>query len=386
MTTVYTFRDLVADPYLMSLAKAVEFLGYEIRIVGGAVRDILLNKTPKDVDLATNAHPNVLMQALQARGWDVIPTGLQHGTITVVLNKTPYEITTLRVDKETDGRHATVEFTDDWKVDAERRDLTFNAMSMDFNGNLYDYFNGERDLMTGCVRFVGDPDKRIKEDYLRILRYYRFAAMFPSPTTVGECLIACENNVKGLEGISVERIWSEMKKILVSEHARRTLHLMVAGGIFDQLGIDYEEVDVHYWATVETTNPITKLIALVGSKVAHDLAIDWKMSTAEAEQIHNIGALSHEPLTDWEYQVSLLCNKVPAADLLEVVKLHGQGELYSKLIEETAAAEFPVNGNDLLALGFKGPAVGDLLRLMKKCWINSGLTASKEELLSHCKG
>lgn len=163
---------------ILELGKIFKANGFEIRLVGGVVRDLLLGKTPKDVDLATTATPDQMIALARTNNLRYIETGLQHGTLTFVVDGEPYEITTLRVDKETDGRHATVEYTTDWHTDAERRDLTYNAFSLDLNGNLYDYFNGLKDLKNKTTRFVGDPNKRIQEDYIRILRYFRMSQKF----------------------------------------------------------------------------------------------------------------------------------------------------------------------------------------------------------------
>ena len=148
--------------------------GYSIRLVGGVARDLLLGHQPKDIDLATDCTPENMVQIFEREGLHYIPTGLQHGTITVHINKVNYEITTLRIDHVTDGRHAIVQYTSEWSKDAERRDLTINAMSLSFDGTLYDYFNGMEDLKKKKVRFVGNARERIKEDYLRILRYFRY--------------------------------------------------------------------------------------------------------------------------------------------------------------------------------------------------------------------
>ena len=141
---------------------------FEVRIIGGAVRDIALGKQPKDIDLATDATPDEMIAMFDKAGIRHIPTGIEHGTVTAVIDKEPYEITTLRADVETDGRRAKVKFVRNWKADAQRRDLTYNAMSLDFNGKIYDYFDGMNDLQNKVSKFVGDPSERIKEDYLRI--------------------------------------------------------------------------------------------------------------------------------------------------------------------------------------------------------------------------
>lgn len=168
----------IISPDVKTLGELFSRNGFEIRVVGGAVRDVALGKSPKDIDLATDATPQEMQKMFDRAMIKHIPTGIEHGTLTAVLNNEPYEITTLRADTETDGRHAEVKFVKSWEEDAKRRDLTYNAMSMDIEGNLYDYFGGMDDLQDKVSKFVGDAEQRIKEDYLRILRYFRFKADF----------------------------------------------------------------------------------------------------------------------------------------------------------------------------------------------------------------
>ena len=175
---------------IIKLDKVFKNNKHEMRIVGGAVRDIALGKSPKDIDFATDATPDEMMEILDKAGIRHKPTGLEHGTITAILDNEPFEITTLRADTETDGRHAKVEFVKSWKEDAKRRDLTYNAMSMDIEGNVYDYFGGMDDLQDKVSKFVGDAEERITEDYLRILRYFRFQGRPSKPTWDGDTLEA----------------------------------------------------------------------------------------------------------------------------------------------------------------------------------------------------
>lgn len=218
----------VLTPELFTVAAPFQEHGFDIRIVGGAVRDILLGMQPKDVDLGTNATPPEMIELFQKYKIHYIETGLEHGTLTAHVNKRDFEVTTLRIDTETDGRHAKVQFTHDWKLDAERRDLTFNAMSMGLDGSLYDYFGGRKDLFERRVRFVGDPRLRIQEDYLRILRYFRFYGKIAleadnhNQTTLS-VIQECSD---GLRKIAVERIWMEMSKILTGNHTPDLLRRM----------------------------------------------------------------------------------------------------------------------------------------------------------------
>ena len=218
----------VLTPELLKLSNAISERGYDVRIVGGAVRDLLLGKAPKDVDLSTNATPEQMMEVFNADGIRFIETGLQHGTLTVHINKRDFEVTTLRTDTETDGRHAKVTFTHDWRVDAERRDLTINAMSLGLDGDLYDYFGGREDLTNRIVRFVGNPRLRIEEDYLRILRYFRFYGKIAEQPDKHDqaTLDIIRDTAEGLRRIAVERVWVEVAKILTGNYAASLLQLM----------------------------------------------------------------------------------------------------------------------------------------------------------------
>ena len=228
----------VLTPELFTVAEPFQEHRYDVRIVGGAVRDILLGIKPKDVDLGTNATPEEMIQMFKQHKIHYIETGLQHGTLTAHVNKRDFEVTTLRIDAETDGRHAKVKFTHDWKVDAERRDLTINAMSLGLDGSLYDYFGGREDLFKHRVRFVGDPRLRIQEDYLRILRYFRF---------YGRIALEAENHDQttlnvirecsdGLKKIAVERIWMEVSKILTGNYTPSILRHMYELNVSQSIG------------------------------------------------------------------------------------------------------------------------------------------------------
>lgn len=230
--------ESILTPEIKTLSSAFAEEGYELRIVGGAVRDLLSGKAPKDVDLSTNATPDEMMELFNKHQIRYIETGLQHGTLTAHINKNDFEVTTLRVDVETDGRHAKVQYTNDWKLDAERRDLTINAMSLELNGTLYDYFNGRQDLKEHCVKFVGEPRSRIQEDYLRILRYFRFygrIATYPDQHKE-KTLAVIKETAKGLKMISVERIWIELVGILTGNHAPSLLQHIYNLGVADNIG------------------------------------------------------------------------------------------------------------------------------------------------------
>ncbi|CAH2247064.1 CCA tRNA nucleotidyltransferase 1, mitochondrial [Pelobates cultripes] len=207
---------------------------HEIRIAGGAVRDLLVGNQPHDVDFATTATPDQMKAMFLKAGIRMINNkGEKHGTVTARIDDQNFEITTLRVDLQTDGRHAEVQFTTDWKGDAERRDLTINSMFLGFDGTLYDYFNGYEDLQKRCIRFVGDPAQRIQEDYLRILRYLRFYGRISEKPGIHTTatLDAIKENAPGLSGISGERIWVELKKILEGNHVNHLIQIIYELGV-----------------------------------------------------------------------------------------------------------------------------------------------------------
>ncbi len=200
----------------------------EARVVGGAVRDALADRAVMDIDLATPRAPVHVMLALKRAGVKVVPTGLTHGTVTAAVDGRGFEITTLRRDLETDGRHAVVAFTEDWRLDAARRDFTINAMSMARDGSVFDYFNGTADLENGRVRFVGDPATRIAEDYLRILRFFRFYARYGRVPPDAATLDALRAGIPGLARLSVERVWMELRRILGAPDPVEAVGLMAA--------------------------------------------------------------------------------------------------------------------------------------------------------------
>ena len=219
---------------LYDIAGAFAHHNHRVRLVGGAVRDIVMGKQPKDWDLATDALPARTLEILEELGK---PFDLSngHGTVSIILDGETYEITTLRVDAETDGRHAKVEFVTDFALDAARRDFTFNAMSQNIlTGQVFDYFGGQQDLAENEVRFVGDPDKRIQEDYLRILRYFRFLGRMDS-SPADDQIAAVERNAAGLKQISGERIWMEVKQIVTGPNADYVMFHTKQTGVWDTI-------------------------------------------------------------------------------------------------------------------------------------------------------
>lgn len=365
--------DNIISDEVRVLGKLFTKNGYEIRVVGGAVRDVALGKEPKDIDLATDATPTEMQAMFDKANLKHIPTGIEHGTISVIIDKEPYEITTLRADKETDGRHAEVEFVRSWEQDAERRDLTYNAMSMDMDGKIHDYFNGMDDLQDKVSRFVGDPTKRIQEDYLRILRYFRFQARLDKPKFDKEAIDAISKEAKGLKQISAERVWMEISKLLIAPSAIPVLKQMGETGVADVIGLDVSNAN-----SVKFDNPIMNL-AMLSDDVG--IGAKWKMSNDNKTELAFYIAHKNKKLSQQDVE-DMISDGAPATYLANVLKIQGQDPNWAK----AQVPQFPVTGKDLINFGIKpGPNMGKMLDVLKQQWKKSRFTASKEDLLNTLK-
>src|SRR5579863_1600834 len=215
------------------LLRALARNGVSARFVGGAVRDAVLGRPVSDIDLATPVPPERIQEILEAAGIKVVPTGIAHGTVTAVVPPRHFEITTLRIDVEPQGRRARVAFTDDWRADALRRDFTINALSLDPQGNLFDYVGGIADAKARRVRFVGDAETRIREDVLRLLRYYRFQAQLGFKRADRAARAACRALAPLLPTLSAERVWSELRKLLAAPDPLPVLRMMRRDGVLE---------------------------------------------------------------------------------------------------------------------------------------------------------
>jgi len=356
--------------------------GFEIRIVGGAVRDLVLGKDPKDIDMATDATPDQMIEVFDRAGISWVPTGLEHGTLTVVLDGEPIEITTLRIDSETDGRHADVEFTTDWKVDAERRDLTFNAMSMDLDGNLFDYFGGVEDLKAGKAKFVGDAGQRMEEDFLRILRFFRFQGRMPTPQWDKETLSKVAEKAEGLTGISGERVWMELTKILSGNHAEEILKMMDNTGVADAIGLPMNNLN-EFTRVKQITNNYNLLAASLVDDMNQlkTLRKRWKFSNNENDMIEFIVANRDINITVENAKRLMSKPKAQPSKIRAVLHYQGKSKLANSL-KRWKAPEFPVTGKDLLATGMtSGKEMGAALAAMRKRWEDSDFTLSKDQLI-----
>jgi poly(A) polymerase/tRNA nucleotidyltransferase (CCA-adding enzyme) len=324
------------------------------------------------------------MQTLQAAGIRAVPTGLDHGTVTAVANGRGFEITTLRRDVETDGRHARVAFTDDWRADAARRDFTINALSMTRDGAVFDYFDGIADLRVGRLRFVGDPTTRIAEDYLRILRFFRFFSRYAIGPADPAALAAIRAGVPGLAGLSAERIWSELERILSAPDPRAAISLMAELDVL--AAVLPEAADparlARLVAAGAPADPLLRLAALLTGDAAA-VADRLRFSTLERDRLAALRAgPAPRPDADDAELRRLLADQDKAV-LIDRSWLAGGAApewaaLRARLVA-MARPVFPLEGRDVLALGeAEGPRVGALLREVRRWWLDGGCTATAD--------
>jgi poly(A) polymerase len=359
---------------LLSALGAAEGLS---RYVGGAVRDQLAGLPVSDVDLATRLEPHDVQRRLQHAGIKSVPTGIEHGTITAVSAGQVVEVTTLRRDISTDGRRATVAFTDNWREDAARRDFTINALFADpLTGEIIDYFNGLADLKAGQIRFIGDPLQRIAEDHLRILRFFRFQARFGKSAPDPEALQACVARANDLMALSRERIADELLKLLALPHPAATVRLMVERGIFRPMlpeldsssPIRLERLIAAENESSITADPLRRLSAMLppDPAVAEKVAVRLKLSNKARKRLASAvpAARSGDPR-----ELAFRLGTQAAVDRL---LLAGRSE-DARRVAQWTVPRLPIGGGDLIQRGVaQGPAVARTLRRIEDAWIAAG--------------
>jgi poly(A) polymerase len=370
------------------LLKLLDSNGEEARIVGGAVRNALLSRPVHEIDIATTALPDEVVRRVESAGWKAVPTGIEHGTITVLLAGKPFEVTTLRRDVETYGRKAKVVFGRDWVADAMRRDFTINALSLSADGQLHDYADGLADLAARRIRFIGDPAQRIAEDYLRILRFFRFHAWYGEGAPDPQGLHACIRGQAGIESLSRERIRTELLKLLIAPHATPTLALMTEIGLLGNVlgGVallaSFENmVKVEAAAELES-DPVRRLGAL-GVWVAEDaerLAQRLRLSNADAERLTalerwwrvspDLGGMSARALL-YRLGPQRFIDQVLVAWSRSAANAADRGwRALAELPRTWRMPEFPLKAADFMARGLTaGPALGAAMRAAEQAWI-----------------
>ncbi|OAM06478.1 MAG: poly(A) polymerase [Wolbachia endosymbiont of Dactylopius coccus] len=393
------------------IIEAIEKFGGEARLVGGCVRDSILQRDIHDIDLATNLLPNQAVKALKLRNIKTIPTGLKHGTITAILNKRSFEITTLRHDVKCDGRHAKVEFTNDWQADASRRDFTFNALYADKYGHIYDYFGGIQDLKARKLNFIGNAEDRIKEDYLRILRAFRFHAKICIGDLSDEILDVCKKHSHMIQNLSGERIREEIFKLLECNDPAPTLKSMQKSDVLQKIIPKEVKCEILSSPLLINTKPPTKPSAYVHTPFLDDslTKLALLIRTAEdrvslEEEVSKFLRLSNKQKKKLLFLLSNdIKTELSEKEQKKYISLFGK-ELYCDLMKICGIEsginvdeyisfakmfnipKFPLSGDDLITIGHQpGKNLGRNLELLRQHWEDSSYTLTKEELILYAK-
>lgn len=384
-------HELLERPQLRRLLDIYNGGGEETRIVGGAVRNALLGRPVTEVDCTTTMLPEAIVQRAERAGFKAVPTGIEHGTITVIIDGEPFEITTLREDVETDGRHAVVHFGRDFVLDAKRRDFTINALSLGLDGQLYDYTDGEADLAARRVRFIGDARTRIREDYLRIMRFFRFHAEYSDSDPDPEGLAASGLERQGLAILSKERIRHELLRLLVARRAEDTIRILSYHGFLTWLLAGAAEFGRFSRVVAkEPPLPVWRLAALavMVEEDAERLREHLRLSNDEHKKLVAYARLL-SILKTWTLPLDARAIRRLVADhgteVLGVVLSTVAGEPSPQLHDDAlvdleryrSGAEpvpvFPIRGADLIERGVpKGPKIGELLAQARQAWLAEG--------------
>ncbi|MBJ7404069.1 MAG: CCA tRNA nucleotidyltransferase [Bradyrhizobium sp.] len=387
-------EPLLADaPWLTAggTARVLELLGSdgeEARVVGGAVRNALLGLAPGDIDIATTALPDEVIRRAKAAGIKSVPTGIDHGTITLVIDGHPYEVTTLRQDTETFGRKAKVAFGRDWVKDAERRDFTMNGLSVDARGVVHDHVGGVNDAKARRVRFIGDPDQRIAEDYLRILRFFRIHAAFGAGEPDRDGYLACIRGRAGLANLSAERVRMEMLKLLLAGGAAASVLAMAEGGLLQPLvgGVVYTgplatmiAIERELGLAASGTRRLAALTVAV-TEDAKRVATRLRLSNAETKALDSMGHRWWRLATKDEANARRLLYRLGAERYHDRVLLgwaraaedvrSPRWRALAELPQRWTAPKFPLKAADFIARGLaEGPALGHVLTLAEDAWL-----------------
>jgi len=375
----------------------------ETRFIGGCVRDLILKKKESyDIDLATTLKPNEVIGILSKKKIKIVKTGFSHGTVIAILNKEKFEITTLRKDIKTDGRYAKVQFTEDWIIDSNRRDFTINAMSCDFNGNLYDYHNGLEDLKNERIKFIGNPEERIKEDYLRILRYFRFCAYYGRNNIEKSQINIFKKLSPNLKKLSSERLYFEFKKILLSDNSYKVIKMMENCRVLKY--IIFNNNNLEKMKSINKLKKINHLIdfsnrlaILLNEKNISKVSKNLKLSKIENIKIKKIIQLHKKfNLKDFEknkikylfYYGHEICGGLLIYNFAKL-SINSQVKTYLRIISSIKGLKvpkLPIFGKDIIKLGIKpGPNVGKILKLIENWWIANNFNPSRKKCLEKLK-
>lgn len=361
------------------------------RFVGGCVRNTIMGRPVDDIDIATQLVPETVLEALNAAQIRAIPTGIEHGTVTAVVDGQPFEITSLRRDVETDGRRAVVAFTEDWAEDAERRDFRLNALYAAPDGEVFDPVGGGyEDALAGRVMFIGDADQRLREDYLRILRFFRFNAWYGAGIDP-DGLAACARQAAGLEKIARERIWKELKKLLSATSPRLAVEAMNTSGVLDQVLPEHHgaqhlhDLELTEQLTGVQPDPVLRLMALLPRTA---------LAVQQTQQSLRLSNQDSDRLTMWAADNLPDPVGMKSQELRATLYWHGKQAVVDRAmlagadVRDLLAAirawrrpDFPITGDDALVAGLEGKAIGQALSRVAKVWVESDFYLEREALL-----
>ncbi|HLN24002.1 MAG TPA: CCA tRNA nucleotidyltransferase [Patescibacteria group bacterium] len=409
-------QDWMEQAETKAVIAALTAQGAEVRFVGGCVRDSVLRRQIRDVDIATHDPPDRVIALLEAAGIKAIPTGIAHGTITAVINREHYEITTLRCDVESFGRHARVEFTDDWAEDAARRDFTINAMFARPDGMIFDPFNGLADLGCGRIRFVGNAMQRIDEDVLRLLRFFRFYANYGRPPADIPALLACRAQAHKLPQLSGERVCGELFKLLQAPEPAYVMALMLGQDVLPHILPEATDIGrLRLLCFLETRgivrptiapDPLRRLAAVlhVDAAQAKAVADRLKLSNVESKRLVALAAPPQMPDDHMQpREARRLLYRIGAELFRDLVMLAwaarravqartppGENDRWTRLLDladEWQPVSLPVQGRDVIAMGVpRGPKIGAILAAIERWWEDGDYRADRPQALERLRG
>lgn len=395
-------------PETQTLITAFRLHGDVLRFVGGSVRDAILGRDASDIDVATSLLPDDVMALLHRYYIQAIPTGIAHGTVTARIESRTFEITTLRKDTACDGRHAEVIYTDSWEEDAARRDFTMNALYLDPQGNVFDYCNGIADAQAGHVRFIGDAHQRVQEDYLRILRFYRFYAHYGTGDADGDARAACMAHAEHLPHISGERVQTELLKLLSADSAAYAISLMERDGVMAYV-LGFKVVDSAIFSRLQDMEaldvvhltPVEKLVGFALSAGG-----DAEQAVQQLAERLRLSRRARNGLLSWLPYVDTVTSRMAVSEQKHLLRLLGAQAFAAMVCMAWAASEdvialkspygkmltlaqeweppiFPITGADLIQAGFApGRMMGDLMRTLQDAWEHSNYSMDKDALLA----